>query len=276
MGIVFVGLHRLKNDLELVPLRGDGYQFAFGAGIGAFFDIQFPRTNDGVGGRLNLLPFDVHTRRAVLFGPMTTKLIPHFLAMALLVTSGCTRPATTGQVRTAEAYVPASGSVGFDVRTLNGRDGSLRLEATYESRGKLAKFSIEFGPTRNVENKDSKDFPMGTGQGRFLAEPGSDATALLADLQKALEAKTTPARIQRVQALPFMFVNLGDNLSQAPGGGLNANPPGGWTAIKIFIGEGEQEGQVFVNFNPAIGKGQFSIKDADYGDLVLSQLATVL
>ena len=117
---------------------------------------------------------------------------------------------------------------------------------------------------------------MGTGQGRFLAEPGSDATVILADLQKALEAKTTPAKTQRVQALPFTFVNLGDNLSQASGGGFNANPPGGWTAIKIFMGEGEQEGEVFVNFNQAIGKGQFSIKDADYDDLVLKQLATVL
>jgi len=30
---------------------------------------------------------------------------------------------------------------------------------------------------------------------------------------------------------------------------------GARTPIKIFIGEGEQEGEVFVNFNPAIGKG---------------------
>lgn len=207
---------------------------------------------------------------------MTRKFIPHFLAMFLLVTSGCTRPAKTAQGRTAEAYVSDSRSVGFDIKRLKGQNVSLRFEATYESRGKLAKFTIEFGPTRTVESKDPKDFPMGTGEGRFVAEPGSDAAVLLADLQKALEAKAIPAKIQRVQALPFTFVNLGDNLSQAPGGGFNANPSGGWTAIKIFIGEGEQEGEVFVNLNPSIGKGQFSIKDSDYGDIVLKQLATVL
>jgi hypothetical protein len=207
---------------------------------------------------------------------MTRKLIPHSLAMFPLVTSGCTRPATTPQGRTAEAYVSDSGSVGFDIKPLKGQNGSVRFEATYESRRKLAKFAIEFGPTRTVESKDPKDFPMGTGEGRFVAEPGSDAAVLLADLQKALEAKVIPAKSQRVQVLPFTFVNLGDNLSQAPGGGFNANPPGGWTAIKIFIGEGEQEGEVFVNLNPAIGKGQFSIKDSDYGDIVLKQLATVL
>jgi hypothetical protein len=156
------------------------------------------------------------------------------------------------------------------------KDGSTRLRATYQSQGRLAEFVIEFGPTRNVDYKGSNDFPIGTGKGRFVAEPGSDATALLSDLQKALEAKTMPAKVHRAQELPFTFANIGDNLSQAPDGGFNANPPGGWTAIKIFIGEREQESEVFINFNKAIGRGQFSIKDADYGDLILKQLATVL
>jgi len=205
---------------------------------------------------------------------MTPKLVTHLLALSLLATSGCTRP--TRQGRTAEAYVPDSGSVAFDIKPFKGHNGSIRLEATHESRGKLAKFTIEFGPAHNIDSKDPKDFPIGTGQGRFLAESGSDAVALLADLKKALEAKTVPANIRRVKELPFTYVNLGDNLSQAPGGGFNTTPPGDWTAIKIFIVEGEQEAEVFVNFNTAIGKGQFSIKDPDYGDLVLKQLATVL
>jgi len=33
---------------------------------------------------------------------------------------------------------------------------------------------------------------------------------------------------------------------------------------------------VFFNLNPVLGKGQFSIKDADYGDIVLRQLSSVL
>jgi hypothetical protein len=75
---------------------------------------------------------------------------------------------------------------------------------------------------------------------------------------------------------PTTFVNIGENLSQGVNGGFNVAPPGNWTAIKIFIGEGEQESEVFLNINPVIKKGQFSIKDADYGDLVLAQLAKVL
>jgi hypothetical protein len=46
--------------------------------------------------------------------------------------------------------------------------------------------------------------------------------------------------------------------------------------MKIFIGEGDQEGDVFLNLNPVIKKGQFSIKDPDYGDIVLARLAQVL
>lgn len=122
---------------------------------------------------------------------MTRKLVGRLLALSLLATSGCTRPARQG--RTAEAYVPDSGSVAFDIKPFKSHNGSIRLESTYESRGKLATFTIEFAPAHNIESKDPKDFPIGTGQGRFLAESGSDASALLADLKKALEAKTVPA-----------------------------------------------------------------------------------
>jgi hypothetical protein len=117
---------------------------------------------------------------------------------------------------------------------------------------------------------------MRVGEGRFVAEPGSDASVLLFDLKKALEAKALPSKVQRVESLPFTFVDIGDNLSQAAGGGFSVAPPGNWTAIKIFIGEGEQEAQVFLNINPVIRRGQFSIKDPDYGDLVVAQLAKVL
>lgn len=135
---------------------------------------------------------------------------------------------------------------------------------------------MEFGPAKTVGGKDSKDFPMKVGEGRFVAEPGSDASGLLYDLKKALEAKSLPSKVQRLESLPFTFVNIGDNLSQAATGGFNVELPGSWTAIKIFIGEGEQEAEVFLNINPVIGKEQFSIKDPDYGDLVLAQLAKVL
>ena len=46
--------------------------------------------------------------------------------------------------------------------------------------------------------------------------------------------------------------------------------------MKIFLGEGDDEAEVFLNINARIGKGQFSMKDPDYGDLALKHLAMVL
>jgi hypothetical protein len=77
-------------------------------------------------------------------------------------------------------------------------------------------------------------------------------------------------------SLPFTFVITGEHLSQANGGGFNTEPPGNWKAMKLFIGEGKHEAQVFFNLNPVIRKGQLSIKDPDYGDFVVADLAQIL
>ena len=109
-----------------------------------------------------------------------------------------------------------------------------------------------------------------------MAEPGSDASVLLADLKKALEAKALPTKVRRSSTLPFTYAVLGENYSQGSGGGFTANPPGNWMAMKIFLGDGDEEAEVFLNLNPTIKKGQFSIKDPDYGDGLLKYLARVL
>lgn len=206
-----------------------------------------------------------------------TRLFPTLcLALAVLLVAGCnTRPNRT-EGRTIEPYIPDSGSVGFDIAPIQDNNEPSQWIASYTSQGKTARFRIEFGPAKASDAKDSGDFPFSVGKGRIVAEPGSDASVLLADLQKALEAKRQPPKREKIQSLPFTFVNIGTNMSQATGGGFFAKPPGHWTATKIFTGEGENEGEFFLNINPAINKGQFSIKDADYGDIVLSQLARVL
>ncbi|HLO05791.1 MAG TPA: hypothetical protein VK198_04085 [Terriglobales bacterium] len=200
-----------------------------------------------------------------------------FLTPFVILPVACNRSQNDVQQGTiAEAYVGDSGSVGFDLDPVPHSDGSLELKGTYTAQGKTARFTIALAPAKRIEGKDSTDSPMKVGQGKFVGEPGSDASVLLADLKKALEAKTLPTKPKRVSVLPFTFVNIGDNLSQAANGGFNGKPRGHWTAMKIFIGDGEQEGQVFVNYNLATKKGQFSIKDPDYGDLVVAELAKVL
>lgn len=190
--------------------------------------------------------------------------------------TACNPPSVRPHEQTAEHYIPVPGALGFDIEPLPSDGSAQRWLATYVSKGKTAKFRIELGSTKALDDKESRDFDIQQGEGKFLAEPGSDASVLLADLKKSLGAKTLPTKVHRVSNLPFTFVSFGKNNSQASGGGFNDQPPGHWTPIKLFIGKGEQEGQVFLNLNPVIKKGQFSIKGPDYGDIVLAQLAQVL
>jgi hypothetical protein len=112
------------------------------------------------------------------------------------------------------------------------------------------------------------------GKGRFIAEPGSEPEFFLADLAKVLEAKKTPTRTLRVAALPFEYVILGEKQSRSKDGSFNDSPSGDWTVMKLFFGDDQRE--VYLNFSPARNKAEFSIKDEDYGDFVVSELAKVL
>jgi hypothetical protein len=202
----------------------------------------------------------------------------HFFCGLAILSMGivaCNRAVQDTQETASETYISVPGAVPFDIQPLPRKAGSEWL-ATYQSHGKTARFRIEFRDAHNLDDKDSLDFDAKSGKGSFVAEPGSDCSALLSDLKVALEAKSLPAKVHRVNTLPFTFVSFGRNQSQAPDGGFFADPPGNWMPIKISIGHGDQEGQVFVNVNPVLRKGQFSVKDPEYGDIVLKQLASVL
>lgn len=176
---------------------------------------------------------------------------------------------TEGKV---EVYIPDPNSVGFEITA----DGSSAWIGTYSSQGKTARFRFEFeAPQKNDQPAPNLSLTMG--KGRFVALNGSDANSLLLELKKALEAKSLPVKVERVKELSFSYASFGDHQSQAPdGSGFSPKPPGNWTPAKIFLGEGENECEFFLNINPVIRKGQFSIKDPDYGDQVLAQLAKVL
>lgn len=197
------------------------------------------------------------------------------LAILSTTTVACNRPVQRTPQPASETYVPVPGAIAFDIKPLPSTEGYEWL-ATYQDQGKIARFRIELAKAHSLDDKESRTFDIKSGQGRFIAEPGSDAGALLNALKAVLEAKSFPAKVHRVSTLPFTFVTFAQHQSQATDGGFSSNPPGNWAPMKIFIGEGEQEGEVFLNLNPVLSKGQFSIKDPDYGDIVLRQLASVL
>lgn len=176
----------------------------------------------------------------------------------------------------AEPYISDSHSVGFDISPLPGNDGSRQWLATYADQNKTAKFTIVIGPPVPMNSGMDTGMKMSSGSGAILAMPDSDSSTMMIALAQALEAKHIPAHTQRALRLPFTYVILGENNSQASGGGFFEKPAGNWTAMKIFIGDGEDEGEVFLNFNPVSRKAQFSEKDVDYGDTVVAKLASVL
>lgn len=173
-----------------------------------------------------------------------------------------------------ERYVSDPNSVGFDIASVP-RNSGAAWAATYTSGGKVARFQIELGPSRPFDQEAGIE--MRSGAGRFIADPRSEGNVLLADLAKALEAKTVPKHVRRVDAVSFDYVTLGERQSQAQDGrgGFSDKPPGNWTPMKVFVGK-QGDCSFFLNLNPVIKKGQISIKDEDYGNCAIAQLAKVL
>jgi len=204
-------------------------------------------------------------------------------ALSLLAVPGCKEHKkehkTDVHLASTEPGLPDDASVPFDIAPDKGAKGETVWIATYSSKGKTAKFRIEMVVSPGEDTSDSIGFNLKMGKGKLVALPGSDASVLLVDLKKDLQAKTLPTKVRRAKALPFTFAILGQNQSRAADGGFNDKPAGNWNANKVFIGgehDDTDEGEVFLNLNPVQKKGEFSMKDADYGDFVLAKLATIL
>lgn len=68
---------------------------------------------------------------------------------------------------------------------------------------------------------------------------------------------------------------LGSSLKRESGGGF-VGAGGGWTATKWFLTDVQTEAEVYFNFNLDKRQGEFSEKDADYADDLVSILASAL
>jgi len=222
-------------------------------------------------------PSHRHPRRDQVDHPNMNR----FSAIALAVVTGtfsvaCGSSSPVGSQQPAERYIDVPNAVPFDIEPMPSDGKTTRWLATHTGEGKTARFQIEFNLAKPLDDRDSRRFSVASGAGRFIAVAGSDPSAMLEALKTALEAKALPGKVRRLPELRFTFVSFGTNQSQAPGGGFRPDPPGHWTPMKIFLGEGEQEAEVFLNIDPVGKKGQFSIKDPEYGDLALAQLAQIL
>jgi len=145
-------------------------------------------------------------------------------------------------------------------------------ERRYIARGKTSKFQLELS---YGQLHDGGGFKVASGEGRFIAVPGSENAVLMQDLKSALLAKHVPGKVIRSRELRFDAVVLGEKQSENAGGGFSDKLPGDCIVLKLFLPKGGDEGEVFLNLNPVLSRGEFSIKDEDYGDYLLRQFAKV-
>jgi hypothetical protein len=195
------------------------------------------------------------------------------VCIAIAVSIGCQRHSTDSEPRIVEPYSPTDGAVLLNILPAHGTEGSQDWLATYTDESGTTRFRIELDPS--VKSSD-KSFPTLSGKGRFLAEAGSNPIPLLEGLKKALQAKHMPTKARKTDVLPFDYVILGENQTRSADGGFAARPKGTWTAMKIFLSHRKDEGEVFLNIDAVAHQAEFSIKNSDYGDLVLQELAQIL
>jgi hypothetical protein len=146
-----------------------------------------------------------------------------------------------------------------------------KYRAKYVKGGKTARFGVEFFLSKSAAGANN----IHQGSGSFIAEPGSDNSDLLADLKKSLQATRMPGRDLRVPQLPFEFVILGEDLDRGRDGGLIDAATGKWVGAKLFLAT-DDESEFYFNFEKQGGKAEFTLKDPDYGNTVLRELAKVL
>jgi hypothetical protein len=206
-----------------------------------------------------------------------------YLAVMCLVFvggAGCRKPANNAQedhpsnVKVEPVLQSDHSSLVFDI--VPSKDpvtpSAAMYDCTYTARGRTARFRLQFVEGAVVDEK----FQVSKAEGKFVTVAGSDDTALLEDLKTVLDARHLPKNTTKVPELAFDAVVLGRKQSRDASGALSSNPPGDWMATKIFLPKEGDEGEVFLNLNPVLGKGEFTLKDSDYGDYVLKELSKVL
>jgi hypothetical protein len=164
--------------------------------------------------------------------------------------------------------------------------GSFRIQRLASQTAGEAHYLAELGTTCRFEIRIGEGTPGGDNQFDFSFAPAAisrrpetDCTGFLHDLAPELGFAGKLPAPQTVERLEESVVILGKNQSRAEenaqiAGAFVAEPPGAWMAMKLFLAAGE--GEVFLNLNEQDGVGEFSLKDEEYGEIVVTELARVL
>jgi hypothetical protein len=144
---------------------------------------------------------------------------------------------------------------------------------SYDAGGKTARFRIEL-----TLRPPEANTPIAFTTGAFGREAGSESSTFLKELGRVLEAKAKPKPGRRLDRLPFTAALLGAPSSHSSAGrgetGPAPAPKDERIMTKVFVADGA--GEFYLNLDPANGVGEITMKDPDYGDTVVKELARVL
>ena len=127
-----------------------------------------------------------------------------------------------------------------------------------------------------IEKSASTAGPFSTAAATLTRRPAADCTAFLRAVAKELEfTGELPTPATRPSIVGSVVV-LATDQSRSPerGGGFSSTPRGRWTAMKLFLADGDAE--VYLNLNVREGAGEFVPKDAEYARAVVTELAKIL
>lgn len=170
------------------------------------------------------------------------------LRMLVVAASLLTAGAFVAGATAAPPPSPDDITVRFATRIAFGSDKALPLvfDANYAGPGSTARFRISLTNERVV----------------LSAVPGSDARSFLVALRRALHATHVPKAVRRVKRLSLDVAILG------------YKPATGLIRSKLFFRN--DTGETYLNLNLKTGFGEFSLKDEEYGDVVIAELAKVV
>lgn len=179
---------------------------------------------------------------------------------ALIILAGAVLPGGAWAENQAPDDVSIPRPLAFGIIALPSGSNAdvLALMASYGAGDSETKFVIEF---------------QSESHGVFRHVPGSHPARFFETLEKTLLASAPRFSEKKQQTLPFDSVFLGPPTMRAPGGGFGGGP-GDWYTTKLFLGQDQSE--VYFNFNLVSGEAEFSCKDEDYGNAVLSELSKVI
>jgi hypothetical protein len=197
---------------------------------------------------------------------------PNVRLTVLALALACSRKPASGGASMSAVPEPASlrpGAFRITETRATADGGTFYLAQTSAS----CSFEIVFARPQTPANG-----PLGIARATLARRTGADCSPFLRTLAPALGFEGNLPNPAPAAALVASVAILGVHQSRtdAPeaGGSFSSNPPGSWTATKLFLNDGE--GEVFLNVNAQEGVGELSLKDQGYAKVVVRELAKIL